>query len=202
MLTQIIWCALCWVNCCKTQTCCNIYYCSLTFFYPLFVSQIFGIKGQQLQGSVIWLYQANEWSRFPQIWILSGGLGCKLQMNKILFSKLFLIILFKILLDNFPDDTLMWHATVPVFVYLNTRFPAHSRLFPTIFAAAHTLYVTVPNWLFVRNILRLVKINPSPTKIWPLAPDIFTIFDQTHWTLKTPQLQNQFILDSGDKISS
>ena len=91
---------------------------------------------------------------------------------------------------------------VPVFVYLNTRFSAHSRLFPTIFAAAHTLYVTVPNWLFVRNILRLVKINPSPTKIWPLAPDIFTIFDQTHWTLKTPQLQNQFILDSGDKISS
>ena len=105
----------------------------------------------------------------------------------------------EILIDNFPDDS-RWHATEPRVCL--SQFSAHSQLFPTSFYT-HSLYVTVLNWLFVQNILKLVKINPSQTKTWPLAPDIFTIFDQT---LKTSQLQNQFIFWNlnfgGDKISS
>ena len=64
----------------------------------------------------------------------------------------------------------------PEFVYLNSLH-IHS-FFPPF--SKHSLYVTVLNWLFFQNVLKLVKINLSQTKTWPLAPNNFTIQDLKH----------------------
>ena len=95
-----------------------------------------------------------------------------------------------------PADT----PQSPEFVYLNSLH-IHS-FFPPVSTHTHTLCYS-SKLTFCPKHFKTCKDNPSQTKTWPLAPDIFTIFDQT---LKASQLQNQFIFwnlnFAGDKISS